>query len=258
MLIVGRAPFDGKTDEEIIESIKIGVYNNKHPKLLAKSKETQDLVYSLLERNINKRLSANEALNHNFFTKFNGRALFSNFTNSDIQTYLDNLLNYKFQSKFQQLVLAFVVHNIPQNKETKIILKLFRYFNLSGNCKLTKVELINGLYKFRDKDKVDKVIDDIFLMLDGDNNGYIEYEEFLRACIDKGSALNNDNLRYAFKFLDKDNSGTLSVDKIMGAFVKKENPTLISIFKHTIKEVDRDKDGLINFDDFKELMLRVQ
>ena len=258
MLIVGRAPFDGKTDEEIIESIKIGVYNNKHPKLLAKSKETQDLVYSLLERNINKRLSANEALNHNFFIKFNGRALFSNFTNSDIQTYLDNLLNYKFQSKFQQLVLAFVVHNIPQNKETKIILKLFRYFNLSGNCKLTKVELINGLYKFRDKDKVDKVIDDIFLMLDGDNNGYIEYEEFLRACIDKGSALNNDNLRYAFKFLDKDNSGTLSVDKIMGAFVKKENPTLISIFKHTIKEVDRDKDGLINFDDFKELMLRVQ
>ena len=258
MLIVGRAPFDGKTDEEIIESIKIGVYNNKHPKLLSKSKETQDLVYSLLERNINKRLSAKEALNHSFFTKFNGRALFSNFTTSDIQTYLDHLLNYKFQSKFQQLVLAFVVHNIPQNKETKIILKLFRYFNLSGNCKLTKVELINGLYKFRDKDKVDKVVDDIFLMLDGDNNGYIEYEEFLRACIDKSSALNNDNLKYAFKFLDKDNSGTLSVDKIMGAFLKKENPTLISIFKHTIKEVDKDKDGLINFDDFKELMLRVQ
>ena len=258
MLIVGRAPFDGKTDEEIIESIKIGVYNNKHPKLLSKSKETQDLVYSLLERNINKRLSANEALNHNFFNKFNGRALFSNFNVSDIQIYLDNLLNYKFQSKFQQLVLAFVVHNIPKSKETKIILKLFRYFNLSGNCKLTKVELINGLYQFRDKDKVDKVIDDIFLMLDGDNNGYIEYEEFLRACIDKSSALNNDNLKYAFKFLDKDNSGTLSVDKIMGAFVKKGNATLLSIFKHTIKEVDKDRDGLINFEDFKELMLRVQ
>ena len=258
MLIVGRAPFDGKSDEDIIESIKIGVYNNKHPKLLAKSKEIQDLVNSLLERNINKRLSASEALNHSFFNKFNGRSLYSNFTKDEIQSYLDNLLNYKFQSKFQQLVLAFVVHNIPKSKETKIILKLFRYFNLSGNCKLTKVELINGLYKFRDKDKVDKVVDDIFLMLDGDNNGYIEYEEFLRACIDKSSALNNDNLKYAFKFLDKDNSGTLSVDKIMGAFVKKGNATLLSIFKHTIKEVDKDRDGLINFEDFKELMLRVQ
>ncbi len=258
MLIVGRAPFDGKSDEDIIESIKIGVYNNKHPKLLAKSKEVQDLVSSLLERNINKRLSASEALNHSFFTKFNGRSLYSNFTKEEIQSYLDNLLNYKFQSKFQQLVLAFVVHNIPQSKETKTILKLFRYFNISGNCKLTKIELVNGLYKFRDKEKVDKVVDDIFLMLDGDNNGYIEYEEFLRACVDKSSALNNDNLKYAFKFLDKDNTGTLSVEKIMGAFVKKGNSTLFSIFKHSIKEVDRDKDGKINFDDFKELMLRVQ
>ncbi len=258
MLIVGRAPFDGKNDDEIIESIKIGVYNNKHPKLLSRSKEVQNLVSCLLERKISKRLSAFEALNHPFFTKFNGRALFCNFNENEIQSYLDNLLNYKFQSKFQQLVLAFVVHNIPHTKETRIILKLFRYFNTKGNCKLTKEELTTGLYKFRNKDIVDSAIDDIFLMLDGDNNGYIEYEEFLRACIDKSSALNNDNLKYAFKFLDKDNSGTLSVDKIMGAFLKKENPTLISIFKHTIKEVDKDKDGLINFDDFKELMLRVQ
>ena len=259
MLIVGRAPFDGKTDEEIIESIKIGVYNNKHPKLLSKSIETQNLVNSLLERNINKRLSASEALNHSFFTKFNGRSLYSNFTNEEIQIYLDNLLNYKFQSKFQQLVLAFVVHNIPQNKDTKIILKLFRFFNLSGNCKLTKVELVNGLYQFRSKDKVDKAIDDIFLMLDGDNNGYIEYEEFLRACIDKSTALNNDHLKYAFKFLDKDNTGFLSFEKIMAAFfIKKSNPTLISIFKSTIKEVDKDRDGKINFDDFKELMLKIQ
>ena len=44
----------------------------------------------------------------------------------------------------------------------------------------------------------------------------------------------------------------------MNAFVKKSNPTLISIFKSTIKEVDKDRDGKINFDDFKELMLRVQ
>jgi calcium-dependent protein kinase len=258
MLIVGRAPFDGKNDDEIIESIKIGVYNNKHPKLLARSKEVQNLVSCLLERKISKRLSAFEALNHPFFTKFNGRALFCNFNEHEIQSYLDNLLNYKFQSKFQQLVLAFVVHNIPQSKDTRIILKLFRYFNKKGNCKLTKEELTTGLYKFRNKNIVDSAIDDIFLMLDGDNNGYIEYEEFLRACIDKSTALNNDNLKYAFKFLDKDNSGTLSVDKIMKAFVKKGNDTLKDIFKNSIQEVDKDNDGIISFNDFRELMRRVQ
>ena len=258
MLIVGIPPFDGKNDEEIIESIKIGKYNNQHPKLLCRSKEIQNLVSCLLERKISKRLSSFEALHHPFFTKFNGRALFCNFNVNEIQSYLSNLLNYKFQSKFQQLVLAFIVHNIPHNKETKIILKLFRYFNTKGNCKLTKEELISGLYKFREKNIVDNIIDDIFLMLDGDNNGYIEYEEFLRACIDKSNALNNDNLKYAFKFLDKDNSGTLSVDKIMNAFVKKGNATLKDIFKNSIKEVDKDNDGIIDFNGFRELMRRVQ
>ena len=97
MLIVGIPPFDGKNDEEIIESIKIGKYNNQHPKLLCRSKEIQNLVSCLLERKISKRLSSFEALHHPFFTKFNGRALFCNFNVNEIQSYLSNLLNYKFQ-----------------------------------------------------------------------------------------------------------------------------------------------------------------
>jgi calcium-dependent protein kinase len=70
--------------------------------------------------------------------------------------------------------------------------------------------------------------------------------------------LNNENLQYAFKFLDIDNSGILTVDKIMKVFVKKGNQTLKDIFKHSIEEVDKDNDGIINFNDFRELMLRVQ
>ena len=258
MLIVGRAPFDGKTDEEIIENIKKGKYNKKHPKLVNSSEEVQNLVFSLLETNIKKRLSSKEALNHPWFKKYNGRSLFSNFTDKDINIYIDHLLTYKYQSKFQQLVLAFIVHNVPHSHETKIILKMFRYFNTSGDCKLTKKELTSGLYQFRTHEQVDEVIDDIFLLLDGDNNGYIEYEEFLRACMDKKRILTNDALLYAFRFLDKDEAGKLDVKKIMYAFVTKHNKTLEEIIINTIKEVDHDNDGIIDFQGFKELMLNIQ
>ena len=258
MLIVGRAPFDGKTDEEIIENIKKGKYNKKHPKLVNSSEEVQNLVFSLLETNIKKRLSSKEALNHPWFKKYNGRSLFSNFNSKDINIYIDHLLTYKYQSKFQQLVLAFIVHNVPHSHETKIILKMFRYFNTSGDCKLTKKELTTGLYQFRTHEVVDEVIDDIFLLLDGDNNGYIEYEEFLRACMDKKRILTNDALLYAFRFLDKDEAGKLDVKKIMYAFVTKHNKVLEEIIINTIKEVDHDKDGIIDFQGFKELMLNIQ
>ena len=258
MIIVGKAPFDGENDEEILENIKTGVYDYKNKKLLSTSKECQDLISKLLEVDTKKRLSAKEALNHIFFKNFHGRKLFSNFKMKEIDVYLNNLLNYKFQSKFQQLVLAFIVHNIPFTNETKNILKLFLLFNKSGNCKLTKVELIEGLCNYKEKEEIDNVIDDVFLLLDGDNNGFIEFEEFLRACIDKKKILNNETLEYAFRFLDKDNSHILTVNKIIKAFVNKKNKTLEEIFKNTIKEVDKDNDGKINFSEFKQLMLNVQ
>ena len=258
MIIVGKAPFDGENDEEILENIKTGIYDYKNKKLLSTSKECQDLISKLLEVDTKKRLSAKEALNHIFFKNFQGRKLFSNFKMKEIDVYLNNLLNYKFQSKFQQLVLAFIVHNIPFTNETKNILKLFLLFNKSGNCKLTKVELIEGLCNYKEKEEIDNVIDDVFLLLDGDNNGYIEFEEFLRACIDKKKILNNETLEYAFRFLDKDNSHILTVNKIIKAFVNKKNKTLEEIFKNTIKEVDKDNDGKINFSEFKQLMLNVQ
>ena len=258
MIIVGKAPFDGENDEEILENIKTGIYDYKNKKLLSTSKECQDLISKLLEVDTKKRLSAKEALNHIFFKNFQGRKLFSNFKMKEIDVYLNNLLNYKFQSKFQQLVLAFIVHNIPFTNETKNILKLFLLFNKSGNCKLTKIELIEGLCNYKEKEEIENVIDDIFLLLDGDNNGFIEFEEFLRACIDKKKILNNETLEYAFRFLDKDNSHILTVNKIIKAFVNKKNKTLEEIFKNTIKEVDKDNDGKINFSEFKQLMLNVQ
>ena len=257
MLITGIAPFDGDNDAEIIKSITKGKYDKNNKKLIKCSKYVQDLLSKLLEVDIEKRLSSYDALNHPWFEHYYGRSLYSNFEIDDIQIYIDNLINYKFQSKFQQLVLAFLVHNIPYNEEIKLILKLFRYFNISGNCKLTKDELLNGLYKFAEKEIINNCINELFILLDGDNNGYIEYEEFLRACINKKTILSDENLIYAFKFLDKDKSGFVSIKNIMRAF-KKSNKIIEEIFKNSIKEVDRDNDGIINFEEFKELMLRVK
>ena len=258
MTLVGVAPFDGKTDDEILRRIKIGKYNKHDERYVKHSEEVKDLVSRLLEKNIEKRLSAKEALNHPWFEKFGGRILFSNFKPEEIKPYIENLFHYKYNSKLQELVIAFLVHNLSNNDETLIILKMFRYFNKSGDCKLTKNELKKGLYHYKDKEEVDEMADAIFEKLDGDNNGYIEYEEFLRACIDKKSLMTKEKLRYAFRFLDKDNSKTLNAQKILKSFLTKPNKELEAVFNITLKEVDKDSDGIINFDEFLELMLKIQ
>jgi calcium-dependent protein kinase len=257
MFLTGRPPFDGRNNEEIIKSIKTKKLDEQNPKLLQRSPEVRDLVIGLLEKDMNKRLSAKEALNHPWFKKFNGRKLFENFKEEDIQLYIDNLLNYTFHSKIQQLVIAFLVHNLPTTDSKRNILKLYRYFNLSGDCKLTKEELINGLKKYKNKEEIDEKVDNLFLLLDSDNNGQIEYEEFLRACIDKKEILTEEYLKYAFKFLDKENKGKLSVQEINNAFLGKGNEDKLFEIALTkdISEVDGDGDGIINFKEFKQLML---
>ena len=256
MMLVGRAPFDGKDDEEIICKINSADYNSKEPRLMKHSPEVRDLVSKLLQKDTDKRYSAKEALNHPWFEKFGGRSLFSNFKREEIEPYINNLFNYSFNSKIQQLVIAFLVHNLPNSDTSIYILKLFRYFNKTGNCKLTKEELMNGLYDYRDKDEVNNVVDHLFTLLDGDNNGFIEFEEFLRAYINKKIILTNTYLKYAFKFLDKEKSGTLNTQKIIKAFVLKPNKILEAVFNNTLNSVDHDGDGIINFDEFAELMMK--
>ena len=258
MTLVGVAPFDGRTDEEIIHRIKTGKYNKKNSRFVEHSEEVKDLVYKLLEMNTEKRYSAKEALNHPWFQKYGGRNLFNNFKQEDIKPYIENLFNYKYNSKLQELVIAFLVHNISNNYETLIILKMFRHFNKSGDCKLTKKELTLGLYDYKEKEDVDEMVDIIFQRLDGDNNGYIEYEEFLRACIDKKHLMTRENLKYAFKFIDKDNSRTLNAQKIISAFLAKSNKEFEAIFNIYLNEVDKDGDGIIDFNQFCLLMTKIQ
>ena len=258
MTLVGVAPFDGKTDDDIIKRIKIGKYNKTTERFVKHSEEVKDLVSKLLEKNIEKRLSAKEALNHPWFQKFGGRNLFCNFKPEEIRPYIENLFHYKYNSKLQELVIAFLVHNLSNNDETLIILKMFRYFNISGNCKLTKLELTQGLYSYKDKEEVDEMVDVIFKRLDGDNNGYIEYEEFIRACIDKKTLMTKEKLKYAFRFLDKDNTRTLNAQKILKAFLTEPNKELEAVFNITLKEVDKDSDGIINFNEFVELMQKIR
>ena len=252
MLIVGRAPFDGKNDDEIIDNIKKGKFNAKHKKLLNASSEVQDLVKNLLKVNVKKRFSASDALKHPWFKKFNAKAIYFNIDKEQIIIYLNRLRKYQINSKFQQMVLAFITHNIPDSKETKDSLKIFRMFDTDDDGKLTMDELYKGLINYFDENIIKNEINDIFLLLDGGNRGFIEYEEFLRATIDQKTLLSEENLVYAFNFFDKGNKGKLSVDKIKKFFV--DDKVSEDVFKSIFNEIDSNEDGEIDFGEFKDMM----
>ena len=250
-----KYPFIGKSDDETVLSILENDYDDSL--LMNYSKELKDLIKNLLMKDPNKRPSAKEALNHIWFKKFNGRILFTDFKKEEMTIFIDNLYNFSY-SKILQLVIAFLVHNLPETESSQKILKLFRYFNESGNCELTKEELKKGLKEFKTEDDFDLKIDKVFEELDGDKNGTIEFEEFLRACINKNEILNDKYINYAFKFLDKENKKSLSPEQIISAFFVEENESFKETMNQILNNNEYDENGRINFEEFKNLIYSLE
>lgn len=67
ILLCGRPPFDGATDEEILENVSKGNYKISGPLWKRISKEGTELVKKLLTFDPENRIAAKDAINHEWF-----------------------------------------------------------------------------------------------------------------------------------------------------------------------------------------------
>ena len=252
MFIVGHAPFDGCDDEEITENITKGVYKKSDKRWIKASKEVKDLIQKLLVYNPKKRLTAIEALKHPWFKKTDSTILYDNVPEKDVIECINNLLTYNVKSKLEELVLAYIIHNMPRQRITKSAIKLFKLVNEVGDGKLQKNELKKTLLNFVSESFLNEYdFDGQFACLAGDKIDYIEYEDFLRATLSRKRYLTPNLLEYAFKYFDEEGCGFIKMKKMKSYFPYVD----ILTFQFLFNEIDLDKDGKINFDDFKGMLL---
>ena len=253
MFIVGHAPFDGCDDDEITDNIQRGVYRKDDKRWKRASKEVKDLIQKLLVYQPKKRLTAIQALRHPWFKITDSNILYDNVPQNDVIECIKNLLTYNIKSKLEELVLAYIIHNIPRPKEAKSAIKLFKLVNEVGDGKLQKKELKNTLLLFvGEKFLGEYNFEEQFALIDGEKKGYINYEEFLRACLNRKKILSDSILRYAFGFFDPSGTGFIRKKKMKSFFGNKVDDVT---FQNIFDEIDSDKDGKINFKDFKAMML---
>ena len=252
MFIVGHAPFDGDSDNLIMQKVKKGKFQKNEERWKNSSLEVRDLINKLLVYEPEKRLTAKEALKHPWFEKANSEIFYNNISREDIINCIKNLLSYNIKSKFEELVWAYIIHNLPRPKEAKNAIKLFKIANKNGDGKLLRSELKDTLLNFVSSYFI-KNFDEIFDLLDSDNSGYIDYEEFLRACIDRNKVITESVLKYAFNFFDKEDSGYIDINIIKSYFVKAKLSE--EQFMEIFNEIDTNGDGRIDFKEFKEMML---
>ena len=124
--------------------------------------------------------------------------------------------------KFYQLVLTYLSYNFSDNKLLNGLSQLYDKLDDNSDYQITKNELYKA-YKEAGITVSNEELDKIINSLDFDNNGTIDYEEFIRMCIPKEKLFTETNLKNAFLLFDKDNKGFITPSKIIEFIQSKKN-----------------------------------
>jgi calcium-dependent protein kinase len=205
IMLSGYPPFDGKNNNEIFNKIIKMQFDFSKPVWEGVSSHAKDLVSKLLQPS-NKRISAQEALNHPW--------LISNSSHLTprhdlIETLKTNLQEFHCRNKLHSAITAFISNQIISSKETKDLRELFKAMDLNGDGKLSREELFSAF----DSDNP-LLVNKIMQKVDADNNGFIDFDEFLQAALHERQMLSKENLKQAFDMFDLDASGKISFNEL--------------------------------------------
>ena len=257
VLLTKKAAFGGRTEKQILENVLHGQY--KKELLEQYSPYAKDLISKLLERDIKKRINAETALQHRWFQVYKCKEILNDIQDKDkIKKFIENLKNYQCGSIIQETALAFLVHNYPDLDEVVNACKLFSRIDKKGNGRINSEELYNGLNEIIKSPQLKEDTIEIFENLDVNGNNYIDYEQFVRAAIDKTVFLTEDALRLSFNFFDKEDKGEITFDsiaKIFGENAQNKNEVNEELRKMIKEECDDEEN--IGYTVFCDLMIKI-
>ena len=248
IMLSGKPPFNGKNDSEILAKIKKGVFSFPAHEWSHVSPEAKDLIQSMINCDPETRFSAEQALNHCWFTTNTQR-------NAPLPSIVSNLTQFRASQKLQHAVLTFISSQLISKKELSLLAQNFKLMDKNGDGKLSKEELIEEFSKTMSKVQASDEVNRILELVDLDQNGFVDYSEFLMASMKKETIESKKNLEVAFKLFDLDGNGTISAEELKNILGEDSNSG--TIWEEVVAKVDQNGDGSIDLKEFKDMMMKI-
>ena len=245
ILLSGDPPFNGPNDSAIYQKVAQMKYTFPENKWKNVSNEAKDLISHMLVPE-KERYTASQVLEHNWFKNAKDVPL------SDIEFNDKNLfMNFVKGSFIKKMGLMFIASRLDEN-EINNLKNIFSGFDTSKDGQISFEELKKGLMSMKSNKMNEEEIRKSFDAIDVDQNGKIDYTEFIAATMDEANYYKHERLLEAFESFDKDGSGQISKDELL-ATLKAEKCHEKEIEKY-INAVDKDKNGKISKEEFMALM----
>ena len=253
IMLFGFPPFHGSSDDIIKKQIKQGFhpiikdgYGPWFPKNIEISQQAKDLISKLLILDPAIRLSASEALEHDFFHHQHVHQI-------PLHHVVDNLKKFTAKNQFKTLLLQCMTNSL-QEIELKQLHFQFQLADKNKDGKLSSIE-INEIVKKITKDHYathsNHLNQMLFNLMDINDDGFIDYQELIMHAVQQKLIAKEDRLYNTFRQLDLDHNGLISKDEIIS--VLGDDIKNIDIM---IAEIDINQDGLIDYDEFTQVFVK--
>jgi calcium-dependent protein kinase len=247
MMLSGYPPFDGDSDREILEAVKSSQLKFNDPVWDAISSEAKDLLTHLLDRNPTSRFTSQQVLAHPWFT------LFQHSPQLPGQIDLNQLRVYQSSVKFRKAVLNYMATQCTSDEISEIVnLFISCDKNHDGTLNISEFQAALSTSKVSNSD-----LEAIINSLDVDGSGSVDLTEFTAALMSRRVYMSHEKLWSAFKRFDIHDNGRITVNELSEVLDKEHAVKDPNYWVEMIREVDQDGDGSIDFDEFREMMEKV-
>jgi len=208
LMLSGQAPFYGTNRKQIFNSILTKEVDYS----IIKNKCSDNAVFFIqrcLEKNPQKRISSQEALNHNWFYILNKEI--HAIDNKHIN-FLKSINNFIVPNHLKRLFLHYFLNSLNK-KELKSIKKTFIAIDQSNKGYLTLDDFEKAFEKV-ESNMSSKEIKKLFEKADFESCGKINFSQFIIAVTDSKVLSNSCPIAAAFKHFDFDSSGFIEVDDL--------------------------------------------
>ena len=172
------------------------------------SKAAKDLVKKMLQKHASQRVSASEALNDPWVRMFTEK---SKVQKPICVNALTQLRGFQCERKLQQAVVAYIANSMATKKQEDRMLEIFKQFDTNHDGILSMEEVREGFKEFLGEQIMfEAELQKIFKQVDMNQNGQIEYSEFIAAASNLQLMMTENNLKQAFDLFDLDENGYIT------------------------------------------------
>jgi calcium-dependent protein kinase len=245
-LLSGDKPFWGINEKDIAKKVVKAEYNFNGPQWENISQKARDFVKHLLQVEPNLRYTAEQALWAPWLATLTKKALV-NMRDDSATSIMASSSSLPEKSVLRSLAFQ-VVARKATTSEIMELRDMFHSIDVNHDGIISVEELKQGLGSHYNG----KEIEEWFAHADVDQDGTINYTEFLAATLEGKGELELERIAEAFEIFDKEGKGYITPTNLREILGGCEDSDYID---KLIQEADANQDGRISFGEFKDVML---